>query len=102
MGYIFESEIELIMNAVRARTIGEAESIRLRDILNADLHPALKAYFRARIWQLLQKPIAVRQVLDKLLEEYDVDPETAQRDLLEIVEQLMAAGLVERSDASAT
>ena len=55
MGYIFESEIELIMNAVRARTIGEAESIRLRDILNADLHPALKAYFRARIWQLLQQ-----------------------------------------------
>lgn len=55
MGYIFESEIELIMNAVRARTIGEAESIRLRDILHADLHPALKAYFKARIWQLLQQ-----------------------------------------------
>jgi hypothetical protein len=55
MGYIFESEIELIMNAVRARTIGEAESIRLRDILHANLHPALKAYFKARIWQLLQQ-----------------------------------------------
>ena len=55
MGYIFESEIELIMNAVRARTIGEAESIRLRDILHADLHPALKAYFRARVWQMLHQ-----------------------------------------------
>lgn len=55
MGYIFESEIELIMNAVRSRTIGEAESIRLRDILHADLHPALKAYFKARVWQLLQQ-----------------------------------------------
>jgi len=55
MGYIFESEIEHIMNAVRARTIGEAESIRLRDILHADLHPALKAYFKARIWQMLQQ-----------------------------------------------
>jgi hypothetical protein len=55
MGYIFESEIELIMNGVRARTIGEAESIRLRDILHADLHPALKAYFRARVWQLLHQ-----------------------------------------------
>ena len=55
MGYIFESEIELIMNAVRARTIGEAESIRLRDILHADLHPALKAYFKARVWQMLQQ-----------------------------------------------
>jgi hypothetical protein len=55
MGYIFESEIELIMNGVRARTIGEAESIRLRDILHADLHPALKAYFRARVWQMLHQ-----------------------------------------------
>jgi hypothetical protein len=55
MGYIFESEIELIMNAVRARTIGEAESIRLRDILHADLHPALKAYFKSRVWQMLQQ-----------------------------------------------
>jgi hypothetical protein len=55
MGYIFESEIEMIMNAVRARTIGEAESIRLRDILHADLHPALKAYFRARVWQMLHQ-----------------------------------------------
>ena len=55
MGYIFETEIELIMNAVRARTIGEAESIRLRDILRADLHPAVKAYFRARVQQMLQQ-----------------------------------------------
>jgi hypothetical protein len=55
MGYIFESEIELIMNAVRARTIGEAESIRLKDILAADLHPAVKAYFKARVQQMLQQ-----------------------------------------------
>jgi hypothetical protein len=55
MGYIFETEIEQIMNGVRARTIGEAESIRLRDILAADLHPAVKAYFRARVQQMLQQ-----------------------------------------------
>jgi hypothetical protein len=53
MGYIFESEIELIMNAVSARTIGEAESIRLRGLLAANLHPAIKAYFKARVQQLL-------------------------------------------------
>jgi hypothetical protein len=43
------------MNAVRARTIGEAESIRLKDILAADLHPAVKAYFKARVQQMLQQ-----------------------------------------------
>src|SRR3972149_2985215 len=55
MGYIFEAEIEQIMNAVSARTIGEAETIRLRDLLAADLHPAIKAYFKARVRQLLQQ-----------------------------------------------
>jgi hypothetical protein len=55
MGYIFESEIELIMNAVRSRTIGEAESIRLKDILAAGLHPAVSAYFKARVQQMLQQ-----------------------------------------------
>jgi hypothetical protein len=55
MGFIFESEIELIMNSVRARTIGESETIRLKDILTADLHPAIKAYFKARVQQILQQ-----------------------------------------------
>jgi hypothetical protein len=55
MGYIFESEIEMIMNAVRARTIGDEETIRLREILSANLHPALKAYFRARVQQILRQ-----------------------------------------------
>jgi hypothetical protein len=54
MGYIFESEIEMIMNSVRARTIGEAETIRLKDILGSDIHIAIKAYFKARVEQLLQ------------------------------------------------
>ena len=55
MGFIFETEIEQIMNAVSARTIGEAETIRLRDVLSADLHPAIKAYFKARVQQILQQ-----------------------------------------------
>lgn len=53
MGYIFEAEIEIIMNTVRARTIGEEESIRLRDILASSIHPAIKAYFKAEVEQML-------------------------------------------------
>lgn len=82
MGYIFETEIEQIMNAVSARTIGEAETIRLRDILSADLHPAIKAYFKARIRQLLQQerltevrskkfPYSLPEIV-RLLEQVDV------------------------------
>lgn len=49
MGYIFESEIETIMNTVRARTIGEADAITLRGILRSDIHPAIKAYFKSEV-----------------------------------------------------
>ena len=49
MGYIFESEIETIMNTVRARTIGEADTITLRAILRSDIHPAIKAYFKSEV-----------------------------------------------------
>ena len=55
----------------------------------------------ARVWELVAKPIAVRAVLDAVLAEYEVDAETAERDVLELVGQLLEAGLVERRDASA-
>ncbi|MBE0555640.1 MAG: hypothetical protein IH628_00265, partial [Proteobacteria bacterium] len=49
MGYIFESEIETIMNTVRVRTIGEADTITLRQMLRSDIHPAIKAYFKSEV-----------------------------------------------------
>ncbi len=55
MGYIFETEIETIMNTVRAKTIGGSDSIELRAILNADIHPAIKAYFKNEVERNLQE-----------------------------------------------
>lgn len=55
MGYIFETEIEQIKNVVRARTIGEAESITLHEILSSPIHPAIKAYFRAEVERYLRQ-----------------------------------------------
>ncbi|MBI5463582.1 MAG: hypothetical protein HY966_01350 [Ignavibacteriales bacterium] len=53
MGYIFEHEIEAIKNAVYAKTIGEEESITLKEFLAAHVHPAIKAYFKAEVEKLL-------------------------------------------------
>jgi len=55
MGYIFENEIETIMNTVRTRTIGESDSIELRAVLNADIHPAIKAYFKNEVERTLRE-----------------------------------------------
>jgi len=54
MGYIFEQEIESIINAVRANTIGEEDQVLLKRVLAADIHPALKAYFKAEVERKLE------------------------------------------------
>jgi hypothetical protein len=53
MGYIFEAEIESIIHAVRIKTIGEDDGIALKKILSSDIHPAVKAYFKAEVEKML-------------------------------------------------
>jgi hypothetical protein len=48
----------------------------------------------ARIWNLIQEPASISSIRDILLEEYDVEPEQCAIDLLDLVEELAAAGLV--------
>lgn len=53
----------------------------------------------ARIWALVQAPLAIRVIRDALLTEYDVEPERCQRDLLALLTEMTAAGLIEVGDA---
>jgi hypothetical protein len=55
MGYIFEAEIESIIHAVRVKTIGEEDGVFLKKILTANIHPAIKAYFKAEVEKILAK-----------------------------------------------
>jgi hypothetical protein len=50
---VLEKETEQIVGAVGQRTIGQSGSITLREILAADILPALKAFFRADVEALL-------------------------------------------------
>jgi hypothetical protein len=49
----------------------------------------------ARIWNLIQEPIEVNEVLSILLDEYEVDPECCAADVLSMIMQLNAKELVE-------
>jgi Coenzyme PQQ synthesis protein D (PqqD) len=49
----------------------------------------------ARIWSLIQEPITVNEIRDILLEEYEVEPERCERDLLALLRRLADEGLVE-------
>lgn len=49
----------------------------------------------AAIWRLLDRPISFDQLCDRLLEMYDVNPETCRADVTRLIGQLRSEGLVE-------
>jgi len=52
----------------------------------------------ARIWELIQKPMQVSDVLDELLKEYKVDARECQVDLLGFLNQLLDQDLLKLCD----
>jgi hypothetical protein len=52
----------------------------------------------ARIWNLIQQPKSVLDVKQRLLSEYEVEPEVCTLDLLELLHNLEVAGLIEVSN----
>jgi hypothetical protein len=49
----------------------------------------------ARIWSLLQEPIRVEQICQKLLDEYDVERTACQEDLLALLKGMADSGLIQ-------
>ena len=49
----------------------------------------------ARVWALLQQPVMVQRLRETLLAEYDVAPDRLQRDLTDLLDGLVAEGLIE-------
>ena len=53
-----------------------------------------------RIWALIQQHGSLRKVLEAALQEYEVAPQVLENDLLQLIEQLQARGLVILSQPS--
>jgi hypothetical protein len=49
----------------------------------------------ARIWSLLEEPRMVSQIHETLLDEYEIDPHVCESQLLTLLADLAAHGLVE-------
>lgn len=56
----------------------------------------------ARVWSLIQEPRSVAALRDAITDEYDVEPERCEHDLLALLQELEAAGLIEVRDAPGT
>jgi hypothetical protein len=56
----------------------------------------------ARIWTLIQEPKSVKDIEFILLEEYEVEVERCDRDLIALLKDLLAAGLIEVKNETIT
>jgi coenzyme PQQ synthesis protein D (PqqD) len=48
----------------------------------------------ARVWRLVQRPVSVLELREALVAEYEVDQDRCERDVLTLVGELAAKGLV--------
>lgn len=49
----------------------------------------------SRVWALIQTPLTVEAIRDLLAAELGVDPDHCERDLMRLLHQLAAAGLIQ-------
>ena len=75
---------------------GEAAILNVKSGVYYGLNP-----IGARIWNLVQQPRAVAEIQNAITDEYDVEPERAARDLVGLLEKLLAEGLIEVKDGPA-
>jgi hypothetical protein len=74
---------------------GEAVILNLKDGVYYGLDDV-----GARIWNLIQEPQSVDDICDRIFEEYDVGAGQCEHDVLALLDELAAAGLIEVRDAT--
>ncbi len=73
---------------------GEAIILELKAGMYYGLDP-----IGTRIWKLIQEPRSVSSLRDTLLAEYEVDGERCERDLMALLSELAANGLIRIQNA---
>jgi hypothetical protein len=74
---------------------GEAAILNIKSGVYYGLDPV-----GARIWNLMQEPRKVAEIQNAITDEYEVEPERCARDLVGLLEKLLAEGLIEVKHSS--
>ena len=91
-----QKELELTTQVVRpadsifADSGGEIVMMNLETSSYYGLDPV-----GSRVWELLAEPTTAAEIAAKLQEEYDVDEETSQRDVMALLQDLVDEKLVQ-------
>ena len=91
-----DSIISVIKEQVSCDLAGETAILDLKSGEYYGLNPV-----GARVWDLIQESKRVTDLLNIILDEYDVAAESCERDLIALLTELHGKGLVEVKDASA-
>ena len=68
---------------------GETAILDLKDGIYYGLDPV-----GAKIWNLIQKPIILKEIIKIILDEYDVNKDQCTNDIFELIEELLDNRLV--------
>ena len=83
------SSVSVAEDVVSCDLDGEAAILNLKDGVYYGLNPV-----GARVWKLVQEPVTLENILEAILEEYDVEEEQCFQDTVELLEELQDKGLV--------
>ena len=84
------STVVIAKDQVWCELAGEAVILHLKSGVYYGLSPV-----GARVWNLIQTPKFVSSVLDTLLEEYEVEPDRCENDLLALLQDMAVGELIE-------
>jgi hypothetical protein len=87
------STIVVTKDQVSCELSGEAAILNLKSGVYFGLNTV-----GASIWKLIQEPKTLKEIRDSILEEFDVDPDRCENDILEILQELSTNGLIEIVD----
>jgi hypothetical protein len=88
-----DAVVMVVQDQVSTNLEDEAVILNLKEGVYYGLNPV-----GARIWSMLQQPRRVGAILEALLDEYEVAPESCEQDLLRLLQDLAARGLIEVKD----
>lgn len=83
------SSVSVAEDVVSCDLDGEAAILNLKDGVYYGLNPV-----GARVWKLVQEPVTLENILEAILNEYDVEEEQCFQDTVELLEELQDKGLV--------
>jgi coenzyme PQQ synthesis protein D (PqqD) len=96
MDLSLHQSIIIAPNVICRELAGELVILNLQSGIYFGLDPVA-----ARIWALIQEHGALEKVFDTIRDEYEVEPDTLKRDLLDLVGELCAKGLCTASPPTA-